>query len=145
MLLYFGMLHYEDAWPLKGNFDFNDQTLACNHLFTLNPDNSVAQMQVTYNLLAAGANFHNGLCLELPLTWAAAESISLVTTEATGFSSCDSEFDKDSFVTSPSAVGTEEAQQSIARLCYASPRKGPPLGLCGLRRLPARRQGRPGL
>jgi len=80
----FGMLLYEDAWPLRGDFDFNDQTLAYNYLFTLNADGSAAQMQVTYNLLAAGAGFRNGLYLKLPLTWAAVESVSLVTTDSQG-------------------------------------------------------------
>lgn len=80
----FGMLLYEDAWPHDGDLDFNDQTIAYNYLFTLHADHSVAQLQVTYNVLAVGAGLRNGLYLQLPLTWAAAESISLFTTDSQG-------------------------------------------------------------
>lgn len=61
-----GSLAYEDLWPGKGDYDFND--LIIDYDFEINKDNQeyVQSIQVTFTIKAFGASFHNGFGFTLP-------------------------------------------------------------------------------
>jgi LruC domain-containing protein len=61
-----GMLLFEDQWPRDGDLDFNDVVLTYNYAFQLDPSGQVVRMRATYNVLALGGIFNNGLGLHLP-------------------------------------------------------------------------------
>ena len=63
----FGSLAFEDLWPQKGDYDFND--LVVNYRFTnvLNSDNKSVRLEITLKLMAVGASFRNGFGLVLPI------------------------------------------------------------------------------
>lgn len=61
-----GMVLFEDLWPKNGDLDFNDQSIAYNYQFLLDPNQNVTTMQATFNVLSIGATIHNGLYLHLP-------------------------------------------------------------------------------
>ena len=63
-----GLYLFEDNWPDDGDLDFNDQVVAYNFQFSLDGNSDLLAMTATFNVLAAGASFHNGLYLHLPLT-----------------------------------------------------------------------------
>jgi|GEM_PF-2950708 len=62
----FGSLLFEDNWPNNGDLDFNDQTIAYNYELALDASKSVVALYATFDVLAVGANFQNGLYLRLP-------------------------------------------------------------------------------
>jgi LruC domain-containing protein len=61
-----GTLAYEDLWPAKGDYDFND--LVCDYRFktVTNNQNKVVEIFGTFTIKAFGANFHNGFGFQLP-------------------------------------------------------------------------------
>lgn len=63
-----GSLAYEDLWPNKGDYDFNDLVLQYNINQLANADNKIASIQLELSLEASGAGFRNGFGIELPLT-----------------------------------------------------------------------------
>jgi LruC domain-containing protein len=56
----YGTLAYEDLWPGKGDYDFND--LVCDYRFTTvtNASNKVVEIFATFVIKAFGASLHNG-------------------------------------------------------------------------------------
>ena len=80
-----GLLLFEDLWPIDGDLDFNDQTVAFNYAVVLGGNGLVSALQLNINVLAVGAKLHNGLYLHLPLPADAASSI--VLTDAAGATS----------------------------------------------------------
>lgn len=55
-----GSLAFEDLWPSKGDYDFND--LVINYRFTkvANSNNEVVRLIAKFKVKAIGASFHNG-------------------------------------------------------------------------------------
>ena len=63
----FGMVMFEDLWPVKGDADFNDSIIAYNYVLELASDGRMVGLQGTFSVLALGASVHNGIYLGLPL------------------------------------------------------------------------------
>ncbi len=61
-----GTLAYEDLWPGKGDYDFND--LVIDYDFNITKDNQevVQNIEVTFTIQAYGASLHNGFAFTLP-------------------------------------------------------------------------------
>lgn len=61
-----GSLAYEDLWPGKGDYDFND--LIVNYKFTVSKDDDDNVQNITgvFTVYAFGASFHNGFGFTLP-------------------------------------------------------------------------------
>lgn len=61
-----GTLAYEDLWPAKGDYDFND--LVCDYRFktVTNNMNMVVEIFGSFTIKAFGAGFHNGFGFQLP-------------------------------------------------------------------------------
>ncbi|MCX6281605.1 MAG: LruC domain-containing protein [Bacteroidetes bacterium] len=61
-----GTLAYEDLWPSKGDYDFNDVILDYRFKTVTNSSNKVVEIFATFVLKASGAEFHNGFGFQLP-------------------------------------------------------------------------------
>ncbi len=59
-----GTAVYEDLWPGKGDYDFNDLVLAYKFEYATNYENKVTQIIITLNVKAVGASFYNGFGIE---------------------------------------------------------------------------------
>ena len=61
-----GTLAYEDLWPWKGDYDFND--LVINYDFDIfkNVNEEIRHIKATFIVYAFGASFYNGFGFELP-------------------------------------------------------------------------------
>jgi len=64
----FGTLAFEDLWPSKGDYDFNDMVVDYNIVHVTNATNQVVDAFGTLKLRAMGAGFHNGFGIELKAT-----------------------------------------------------------------------------
>ncbi|MCD6112527.1 MAG: LruC domain-containing protein [Bacteroidales bacterium] len=62
----YGTLAYEDLWPGKGDYDFND--LVCDYRFEMitNESNKVVKIIGTFIIKAFGASLQNGFGFQLP-------------------------------------------------------------------------------
>jgi LruC domain-containing protein len=63
-----GTLAYEDLWPSKGDYDFNDMIVDYNINQITNADNEVVEIYADFRLRAAGAGFKNGFGFQLDVT-----------------------------------------------------------------------------
>lgn len=63
----FGSLCFEDLWPSKGDFDFNDMVINYNFTQVLNATNDVVSIKAKFLVKAIGASFRNGFGIELPI------------------------------------------------------------------------------
>jgi LruC domain-containing protein len=79
-----GTLLFEDRWPANGDLDFNDQSIAYNYQFILDPQQRVTALQANINVLAVGATIHNGLYLHLPLTRGAVAGATFTLVDSAG-------------------------------------------------------------
>ena len=71
----FGTLAYEDLWPYRGDYDFNDAVIDYNFNQITNGDNEVTELYATFILRAHGAYYHNGFGIELPIAPELIESV----------------------------------------------------------------------
>lgn len=62
---YEGSLAYEDLWPGKGDYDFNDIVIDYEISQITNSANKVSAISATYTLRAYGAEYHNGFGFEM--------------------------------------------------------------------------------
>jgi LruC domain-containing protein len=60
-----GTLAFEDLWPAKGDYDFNDLVIDYQFLITTNTSNMVEEIQATFTIKAFGASFENGFGFQL--------------------------------------------------------------------------------
>jgi len=60
-------LVYEDLWPTKGDYDFNDLVLAYQVNQISNAQNLVVKIITKYSIRAIGAGFHNGFAVQFPI------------------------------------------------------------------------------
>ncbi len=60
-----GSLAFEDNWPSKGDFDFNDLVLDYNLNIVTNAKNQVVEIICLFKLKASGAGFQNGFGFQL--------------------------------------------------------------------------------
>jgi len=63
---YTGTLAYEDLWPYKGDYDFNDLVINYDFSITKDVQNNVQNITATFIVYAFGASFHNGFGFQFP-------------------------------------------------------------------------------
>ncbi|MBN2615045.1 MAG: LruC domain-containing protein [Bacteroidales bacterium] len=63
---YTGTLAYEDLWPYKGDYDFNDIVVSYDFAITKDDQEKVQTINATFILYAFGASYHNGFGFQLP-------------------------------------------------------------------------------
>jgi LruC domain-containing protein len=61
----FGTLAYEDLWPGKGDYDFNDLVIDYQFNILINTSNNVEKVTGTFIIKAFGASFENGFGFQL--------------------------------------------------------------------------------
>ncbi len=61
-----GSLAFEDLWPAKGDYDFNDLVVDYQFQTVTNASNQVVEIFADFTLRAVGASFRNGFGFELP-------------------------------------------------------------------------------
>lgn len=64
----FGTLVFEDMWPSKGDYDFNDLVVDYNFNQVTNADNKIVALRAKIKVKAIGASFHNGFGVSLNTT-----------------------------------------------------------------------------
>ena len=63
-----GTLAFEDLWPSKGDYDFNDLVVDYNYNQITNAKNEVVSVAATYTLRAVGASYSNGFGVQFNTT-----------------------------------------------------------------------------
>lgn len=61
-----GTLAYEDLWPGKGDYDFNDLVIDYEFDITKDDQENVESIEVTFTIKAYGASLHNGFAFTFP-------------------------------------------------------------------------------
>ncbi|MBU1370394.1 MAG: LruC domain-containing protein [Bacteroidetes bacterium] len=61
----YGTLAYEDLWPGKGDYDFNDMVIDYRFVITANGNNMIESVAATFILKAFGASYENGFGFQL--------------------------------------------------------------------------------
>ncbi|MFI2743099.1 LruC domain-containing protein [Zhouia sp. PK063] len=62
-----GTLVYEDLWPSKGDYDFNDLVVNYNFNLISNAQNLITSIEASYTVNHIGGSFHNGFAFVLPI------------------------------------------------------------------------------
>jgi LruC domain-containing protein len=70
-----GTLAFEDLWPFRGDYDFNDLVVSYHVTHSHNAAGKVVDVTCTYKVLARGAAYHNGLRVRLPVPRADVASV----------------------------------------------------------------------
>jgi len=60
----YGTLMFEDLWPAKGDYDFNDLVIDYQYNLVTNADNKVVEMKANVVTRAIGASYRNGFGLQ---------------------------------------------------------------------------------
>jgi len=64
----YGTLGFEDLWPGKGDYDFNDLVVKYRFQIITNGNNEVVQLKPTFIPEAMGASLNSGFGFQLPMT-----------------------------------------------------------------------------
>lgn len=64
----YNILAYEDLWPSRGDYDFNDLVVAYNVQQVLNAQNKVVDVKMNYQLRAVGGSNQIGFAVQLPVS-----------------------------------------------------------------------------
>ncbi len=72
----YATLAYEDLWPVKGDYDFNDLVIDYNYNVITNASNKVVEIASKYIVKATGAGFLNGFAVEYPVSPSTITSVS---------------------------------------------------------------------
>jgi LruC domain-containing protein len=64
----YGTIAFEDNWPWKGDYDFNDLVLSYHIVMYRSPSFDVVAMEFFFKVEAVGADFRNGFGLSLPVS-----------------------------------------------------------------------------
>lgn len=70
-----GTLAFEDLWPFKGDYDFNDLVVDYQFNTITSSSNMVKTLEIGINARHVGGSFRNGFGIELPLPASAVESV----------------------------------------------------------------------
>ncbi len=70
-----GSLAYEDLWPLKGDYDFNDLVMSYQINQVTNADNLVKDIISNFTIEAIGAGYKNGFGFQIGVPSAAVQSV----------------------------------------------------------------------
>lgn len=71
----YGTLAFEDQWPFKGDYDFNDVVIDYNINQITNANNDVVEIEAQFVLRAYGAGFKNGFGFQLPIPFDAVSNV----------------------------------------------------------------------
>lgn len=71
----FGTMAFEDLWPKKGDYDFNDLVTAYRFNRITNANNEVVEVEADFVIKAAGADLANGFGFEMPILSGAVSSV----------------------------------------------------------------------
>lgn len=63
-----GTLAFEDLWPSRGDYDFNDLVMDYQFNYITNAANEVTQLNAAITVKAIGASYHNGFGIQLPVS-----------------------------------------------------------------------------
>lgn len=99
---------FEDLWPNKGDFDFNDMVIAYNVQKVLNADEKVVEAIFKVNVRSVGGSFDNGFGIRLD------DIASSAISEVSGY-----ELSKN--IVTLNANKTEAAQDKAVIICFDSP------------------------
>lgn len=99
---------FEDLWPNKGDFDFNDMVIAYNLQKVLNADEKVVQARFKVSVRSVGGSFDNGFGIRLD------DISSSVISDVSGYNLSKS-------IVSLSANKTEAGQDKAVIICFDSP------------------------
>ena len=61
----YGTFVFEDLWPFKGDYDFNDMVVDYKYNLVTNSDNEVVEIKPKFVLRAIGGSFRNGFGISL--------------------------------------------------------------------------------
>ncbi len=70
-----GTLAFEDMWPQKGDYDFNDLVIDYQLQIVLNGENKIKDVNADFRLRAVGATFQNAFAVEMLFPVSQIESI----------------------------------------------------------------------
>ncbi len=70
-----GTLVFEDLWPNKGDYDFNDLVVGYNFNLIANGTNKISTIEATFEIEQIGAAYKNGFAFVMPIASSAIESI----------------------------------------------------------------------
>ncbi len=62
-----GSLMFEDFWPKRGDYDFNDLIVNYNYEIVTNSANKIIDLDATFKIQAIGAGFRNGFGFQLDI------------------------------------------------------------------------------
>jgi len=62
-----GTLVYEDLWPSKGDYDFNDLVVGYNFNLITNGANKVSTIEASFDIKQIGASYKNGFAFVMPI------------------------------------------------------------------------------
>lgn len=71
-------LVFEDLWPAKGDYDFNDMVLDYNMFFHKNADGKITNVLTEFELRATGARYRNGFAVEFPFSSSNIASMTII-------------------------------------------------------------------
>lgn len=71
-----GTLSFEDLWPIRGDYDFNDMVVDYNYNQITQAGNQVKKVEMSFKLRAVGARKPNGFAVQLPFASSAISNIS---------------------------------------------------------------------
>jgi LruC domain-containing protein len=71
-----GTLAFEDLWPAKGDYDFNDLVVNYQFITVSNSSDMVVEVQCNFTVRNIGASIRSGFGLELPFSADLIESVS---------------------------------------------------------------------
>ena len=78
-----GFIMYEDLWPDKGDYDFNDLYIyITDSSFKVNGDNKIVYYDLYFKVMKAGASLHNGLGVRFIDAVASGENITYNTIDS---------------------------------------------------------------
>lgn len=72
----FGTIAFEDLWPRKGDYDFNDMVVNYSFIEILDAQMRVKDIELSMQVSAMGASQNHGFALQLPVSQQMIESVS---------------------------------------------------------------------
>ncbi len=71
----FGTLAYEDLWPARGDYDFNDLVMDYQFNQITNSDNQIVEIRPKFVVRAIGAGYHNGFGFQMDIAASKVQSV----------------------------------------------------------------------
>jgi LruC domain-containing protein len=71
----YGTIAYEDLWPSKGDYDFNDLVVEYNYNLISNSQNKITTMEASFSIKHIGGSLSSAFAFTLPISAAQIEKI----------------------------------------------------------------------